>query len=275
MSAGQGLAGSVMTSGKLRRIADLADEDGSGGGRGGHGIRSWLGVPLFMYGECEGVIAVQSTRKSAFRVDDERLLESLGLQIAGALQNAHLYELAMVDGLTSLFVRRYFDARIEEEVERSKRYGTAFSVIMMDVDDFKRLNDTFGHLVGDRVLRAISNVVKAQMRGVDTAARYGGEEITIILPRTEMVTAYNVGERIRAAIADLRITTDSEPPKVLSVTASFGIASYPESKAADGTDLVRRADRALYRAKKMGKNRVELFWTDDSGPVAAVVEPAP
>ncbi len=275
MSDGQGLAGSVMTSGKLRRIADLADEDGSGGGRGGHGIRSWLGVPLFMYGVCEGVIAVQSTRKAAFRVDDERLLESLGLQIAGALQNAHLYELAMVDGLTSLFVRRYFDARIEEEVERSKRYGTAFSVIMMDVDDFKHLNDTFGHLVGDRVLRAISNVVKGQMRGVDTAARYGGEEIAVILPRTEMVAAYNLAERIRGAIAELRLTTDEDPPKVLTVTASLGIAAYPESKASTGEDLVRNADRALYRAKKTGKNRVELFWIDDSGPRLTTVGDCP
>ena len=148
----------------------------------------------------------------------------------------------MVDGLTGLFMRRYFDARIDEEIERSKRYGTPFSVVMMDVDDFKKLNDTHGHLIGDRVLRAIANVVKAQMRGVDTAARYGGEEIAVILPRTEMVDAYNVGERIRAAIAELRITTDDDPPKALVVTASFGIASYPESKAAD-----RRGPRAARR----------------------------
>jgi diguanylate cyclase (GGDEF)-like protein len=178
----------------------------------------------------------------------------------------------MVDGLTGLFMRRYFDARIEEEIERSKRYGTPFSVVMMDVDDFKKLNDEHGHLMGDRVLRAIANVVKSQMRGVDTAARYGGEEIAVILPRTEMVTAYNVGERIRAAIADQRITTDSDPPMVLAVTASFGIAAYPESKAADGEDLVRRADRALYRAKRTGKNRVELFWSDDTGPVRSLGE---
>src|SRR5678815_5798012 len=124
------------------------------------------------------------------------------------------------------FMRRYFDARIEEEIERSKRYGTPFSVVMMDVDDFKKLNDEHGHLIGDRVLRAIANVVKAQMRGVSTAARYGGEEIALILPRTEMVSAYNVGERIRAAIAELRITTDAEASQTLRVTASFGIASY-------------------------------------------------
>jgi diguanylate cyclase (GGDEF)-like protein len=165
-------------------------------------------------------------------------------------------------------VRRYFDARIEEEIERSKRYGTPFSVVMMDVDNFKNLNDEHGHLIGDRVLRAISNVVKAQMRGVDTAARYGGEEVALILPRTDMLNAYNVGERIRSAIADQRVTTDSEPPKVVSVTASLGIASFPESKAENGEDLVRLADRALYRAKKTGKNRVELFWSDDTGPRA-------
>lgn len=268
ISEGEGAAGWVMTKGTSRRIDDLESaEDVAIGGDGTEGIRSWLGVPLMMYGGCEGVIAVQSTRTAAFRADHQRLLESLGLQIAAALQNAHLYELAMVDGLTGLFMRRYFDARIEEEIERSKRYSTPFSVLMMDVDDFKKLNDEHGHLIGDRVLRAIANCVKSQLRGVDTAARYGGEEIAVILPRSDMVAAYNVGERIRAAITELRVTTDSDPPKALSVTASFGVASYPESKAVSAEDLIRRADRALYRAKKTGKNRVELFWSDESGPV--------
>lgn len=267
MEEGEGAAGWVMTHGTARRIDDLSVDADVPSRGSAHGMRSWLGVPLFMYGGCEGVIAVQSAHAGAFRADHQRLLESLALQIAGALQNAHLYELAMVDGLTGLFVRRYFDARIEEEIERSKRYGTAFSVVMMDVDDFKMLNDTHGHLIGDRVLRGIAHVVKAQMRGVDTAARYGGEEIAVILPRTELVNAYNVGERLRAAIAELRITTDAEPSEVLRVTASFGIAAYPESTASDGEDLVRRADSALYRAKRTGKNRVELFWSDQAAPV--------
>ncbi len=266
MQAGQGASGWVMTHAQGRRVDDLAHADFVTDGAG-HGIRSWLGVPLFMYGDCDGVVAVQSSRLAAFKPEHQRLLESLALQIAAALQNAHLYELAMVDGLTGLFVRRYFDARIEEEIERSRRYGTPFSVIMLDVDDFKKLNDTYGHLVGDRVLRAIANVIKAQMRGVDTAARYGGEEMAVILPRTEMVGAYSLAERIREAIAELRITTDDEPPRALAVTASLGIAAYPESKAQTGEDLVRRADRALYRAKKTGKNRVELFWTDDPSGV--------
>src|SRR5258707_8547925 len=216
MAEGEGLAGAVMAEVASRRIDDLRRSEVAVGAD--HGIRSWLGVPLFMYGECEGVVAVQSSRVGAFKIEHQRLLESLALQIAAALQNAHLYELAMVDGLTGLFMRRYFDARIEEEIERSKRYGSAFSVVMMDVDDFKSFNDAHGHLIGDRVLRGIANVVKSQMRGVDTAARYGGEEIAVILPRTELVNAYNVGERIRGAIAALRITTDVHPAQSLRVT---------------------------------------------------------
>ena len=176
MEEGVGAAGAVMKAGAARLIDDLSASDIATDGAS-HDIKSWLGIPLMMYGGCEGVIAVQSSRAGAFRADHQRILESLGLQIAAALQNAHLYELAMVDGLTGLFMRRYFDARIDEEIERSKRFGTPFSVVMMDVDDFKKLNDTHGHLIGDRVLRGIANTVKSQMRGVDTAARYGGEEI--------------------------------------------------------------------------------------------------
>ncbi len=271
MKPGEGAAGWVMSHAIARRIDDFATSDVPTD-TPSHGMHSWLGAPLFRYGDCDGVVAVQSSRIGAFKPEHQRLLESLALQIAAALQNAHLYELAMVDGLTGLFVRRYFDARIEEEIERSRRYGTPFSVIMLDVDDFKKLNDTYGHLVGDRVLRAIANVVKAQMRGVDTAARYGGEEVAVILPRTEMVGAYNLAERIREAIAELRITTDDEPPRALAVTASLGISAFPESKALDGVDLVRRADKALYRAKKTGKNRVELFWSDDPSGIHKLAE---
>ncbi|MCB9565479.1 MAG: sensor domain-containing diguanylate cyclase, partial [Kofleriaceae bacterium] len=132
-------------------IADLVDSDVAVGAAGTEGVRAWLGVPIFMYGGCEGVLSVQSRTAGVFGAEHQRLLESIGLQVAAALQNAHLYEMAMVDGLTGLFVRRYFDARIEEEIERAKRYETGFSVVMMDVDDFKRLNDTHGHQVGDRV----------------------------------------------------------------------------------------------------------------------------
>jgi diguanylate cyclase (GGDEF)-like protein len=251
-----GAIGEVLTSRAAKMLADQPD-----------GVASWLGVPLYLYGDVGGVLAIQSRTAEAFTLAHQRLLESIGLQVAQALQNAHLYEMAMVDGLTGLFVRRYFDARIEEEIERARRYGQGFSVVMMDVDDFKALNDTHGHQVGDRVLRQVAACVKANMRGVDTASRYGGEEIALILPRTEMVSAYNQAERIRASIAAGRVADGDE---TVAVTASFGIAAYPESGATTAEELVKRADRALYRAKRTGKNRVELFWGDESGRIAAL-----
>lgn len=265
----EGATGQVVAQQAPLRIDDLATSAIDPGPTGTEGVRAWLGVPVFMHGACEGVLIVQSRQAGVFTGQDQRLLVSLALQVAAALENAHLYEMAMVDGLTGLFVRRYFDARIEEEIERSRRFGTPFAVVMMDIDDFKHLNDTHGHLAGDRVLRDVATIVKNNMRGVDTAARYGGEELALILPRTELVAALNQAERVRAGIADHRVAGEADGP-VLSVTASFGIAAYPESGATTAEDLVRRADRALYRAKKTGKNRVELFWSDDSGSTKAV-----
>jgi len=269
VARGEGATGEVVRGLAPLRIDDLAASPIDLGPGGAQGVRAWLGVPVFMHGACEGVLVVQSRQVAAFTAQDGKLLVSLALQVAAALENAHLYEMAMVDGLTGLFVRRYFDARIEEEIERSRRFGTPFAVVMMDIDDFKRLNDTHGHLAGDRVLREVAAIVKTNMRGVDTAARYGGEELALILPRTELVAALNQAERVRASIADHRTAGDADGP-VLGVTASFGIAAYPESGATTAEDLVRRADRALYRAKKTGKNRVELFWSDDSGSRAVV-----
>jgi diguanylate cyclase (GGDEF)-like protein len=254
-----GLAARVMGS---KRSVYLEDLDKSGEvGAGDSGIRSWLGVPLEIHGDVAGALAVQSRSAHAFAPGRTRLLEAIGAQAAVAFENARLYELAMVDGLTGLFVRRYLDARLDEEVQRSLRFGSDFSVVMMDIDDFKRLNDTYGHPVGDRLLRGIAETVRRSMRAVDTAARYGGEEFAMILPRTPMVEAYNQAERIRQHIADYRLNADGH---VLSVTASFGIASFPESGADGAEALVRLADRALYRAKRTGKNRVELFWPDDT-----------
>jgi GGDEF domain-containing protein len=196
---GDGATGQVVSRQEPLLIDDLAASTIDPGPEGTEGVRSWLGVPVFMHGACEGVLVVQSRQPAAFTAQDQRLLVSLALQVAAALENAHLYEMAMVDGLTGLFVRRYFDARIEEEIERSRRFGTPFAVVMIDLDDFKKLNDTHGHLAGDRVLRDIAAIVRTNMRGVDTAARYGGEELALILPRTELAAALNQAERAPAS----------------------------------------------------------------------------
>lgn len=260
---GGGLAAKVMAEGRSLYLSDIERDGSAASARGvaDSGVRSWIGVPIEIYGAVAGALAVQSRTAHAFSSAQVRLLEAIAAQAAVALQNARLYELAMVDGLTGLFVRRYFDARLDEEIQRSKRFGSEFSAVMMDIDDFKHLNDTHGHQAGDRVLRAIGEIIRHQMRAVDTAARYGGEEFAMILPRTSMVDAYNQAERIRQQIADYRFTVEGQ---VLAVTASFGIASHPESKADSAEMLIRQADRAMYRAKRTGKNRVELYWADDA-----------
>ena len=261
LGEGEGLAARVMAENRPLYATDLERTRAAPGAGVRPGARSWLGVPLEIHGAVEGVLAVQARAPQAFAPERIRLLEAIGAQSAVALQNARLYDLAMVDGLTGLFVRRYFDARLDEEVQRARRIETEFSIVIMDIDDFKQLNDTYGHPVGDLLLRGIADIVRGQMRAVDTAARYGGEEFAMILPRTPMVDAYNQAERIRRQIAAFRLSAEG---RELSVTASFGIAAHPDSGADGAEALIRLADRALYRAKRTGKNRVELFWRDDA-----------
>ena len=258
-SGTEGLTGRVIAARETVYIPS-----GAGGDR--PDTRSWLGVPMMLDDRVGGVLAVESRSADAFTGDHRQLLEAIAAQASVALQNAQLYQLAMVDGLTRLYVRRYFDARLEEEMQRADRFDSEFSMAMMDLDSFKRLNDEHGHVVGDKVLRMVASIVKAEMRGVDTASRYGGEEFALILPRTTMVDAYNQAERIRQRIERAEIV---EGETIVRVTASFGIASHPESGASSGEELVRLADRALYRAKRTGKNRVELYWPSDEDAAEA------
>jgi diguanylate cyclase (GGDEF)-like protein len=262
IAVGEGASGWILAHRKPLCLADLRRSEFFAGSNADAGVRSWMGVPLGSNqgeGEAEGVLAVQSRQRGVFGEAELRVLEAIGAQTSIALQNVRLYELAMVDGLTKLFVRRYFDARLDEEVQRSLRFETDFSVVMMDIDDFKQLNDTHGHQAGDEVLRRVAAIIKRQMRGVDTAARYGGEEFAMILPRTSMLDAYTQAERIRSLIEEQTLDAAGT---ALTITASFGIAAYPESGKGDAADVVRRADIALYRAKRTGKNRVELYWAE-------------
>jgi diguanylate cyclase (GGDEF)-like protein len=208
-------------------------------------------VPLTMYGETTGALVAESHAPDAFGPHELRLLDAIGGQAAAAVENARLYALANVDGLTGLYVRRYFDLRVSEEIERARRFSTSFALVMLDLDDFKRLNDTHGHIVGDRALREVAQLAARQLRGVDLAARYGGEELAFLLPRTSLADAHAVAERIRASIAAYDFAG-------LSITASLGVAGWTESGAIDPERLVERADAALYRAKAAGKNRVEI-----------------
>jgi diguanylate cyclase (GGDEF)-like protein len=217
--------------------------------------RTRLVVPMRMYGETIGALVAESAHEDAFGPDERRLLDAIAGQAASAVEKARLYALANVDGLTGLYCRRYFDVRIAEEIERARRFETSFCLILMDLDDFKRLNDSLGHLAGDRALREVAAISASQLRGVDLAARYGGEELAFLLPRTALPAAHAVAERIREAVASHSI---GENGRAMRVTASLGVAGWAESGVDDLASVVARADAALYRAKAAGKNRVEV-----------------
>jgi len=227
-------------------------------------FRSWLGVPLIIYDDVIGVICVQTTVADAYTVDHQRVLVTIADQAAVALENSRLYELATVDGLTGLLVRRHFEHRLEEEWARSGRYGTDFAVGILDLDDFKSLNDTFGHPAGDQALRAAAAIVRGTMRGHDLAGRYGGEEFSILLPRTGLPEAAVLAERIRADIERMRLDVGGGQ---IRLTASIGLVAFPDARAQRAADLVALADEAMYVAKRLGKNRV--CTSDDRAPRAA------
>ncbi|MSP62713.1 MAG: GGDEF domain-containing protein [Myxococcales bacterium] len=210
--------------------------------------RSEIVLPLLRFGEALGELRIEADAAGRLGADELRIAEAIAAQATAALENARLYALATVDGLTGLHTRRHFDARLDEEVERSHRFGTAFALLLLDLDDFKRINDRHGHLAGDRALRETARQVLAQLRGIDLAGRYGGEEVAIILPRTTIPDAVQVGERIRAGLAE---ASDG----AVRVTVSIGVTGFVPGD--DARALIGRADAALYRAKAHGKDRVE------------------
>jgi diguanylate cyclase (GGDEF)-like protein len=217
---------------------------------------SRLCIPLISFGQTLGVLALDSDKTDAFRDGDQQSLESVADICATAIQNAHYVErvkqLAYLDGLTGIFNRRFFELRIIEEIERARRYGSGMAVIMADIDQFKRLNDEFGHLLGDEVLRQVSSLFHQQLRKMDVVCRYGGEEFAILLAQVNAEEALGVAEKLKKAVAGWQF-----PGVPRTITISAGTAVLPEH-GATRDDLVRAADTALYSAKQSGRNRVCL-----------------
>jgi diguanylate cyclase (GGDEF)-like protein len=168
-------------------------------------------------------------------------------------QHERAEEEAITDALTGLSNQRRFRQILAKEVERAKRFDRPLSVVMLDLDDFKDINDNHGHLQGDRVLREVGRVLRLESREVDEPARYGGEEFAIVLPETRTEGAMEVGERIRRRLDRIRLPLDG-PGGQLRIRASVGVAGSPEQPP-DVQTLIKAADQALYRAKQQGKNR--------------------
>lgn len=230
---------------------------------------SVLAVPLVVGGRPVGALVAGKYQEHAFRRDSIRFMEALASQAATAVENGRLFgeahQWAVRDGLTGLYNYRYFANRFGDELARAARYGGAVSLIMIDVDLFKRVNDTWGHLEGDEVLRQIGQLLEHETRESDIVARYGGEEFAIILPQAHLEQALGVADKLRDTVARHHFSA-VETSDTIHVTISCGVASYPEF-AADAEALLRFADSSLYEAK-VQRNTVRGALPRDGTPTS-------
>lgn len=193
-----------------------------------------------------------------FSERDESMIISLANHTATLWQKARFYEMATIDGLTQLYVRRFFEQRMSEEIRKAQRLERKLSIMLIDIDHFKKFNDTWGHQTGDDVLRTVAKKIKDNVRkGIDIAARYGGEELTVIMPETDSNGAMILAERIRLAIQNTPLENPAGGTP-LQVTVSMGVSTFPD-QAITVQGLVEKADIGLYKSKADGRNRVTLY----------------
>lgn len=189
----------------------------------------------------------------------------LRARVRSAYRMKYLLELlekkAQIDGLTGLYNRAFFDARLDQEFERARRYGLHISLVILDIDHFKRVNDTYGHVFGDEVLSEVADVLRARARSVDVVARYGGEEFVVILPEQILSGAMVVARRVREHVESLSPRFGEQ---IVPVTASLGVASTQQLGYTSPQALVEAADKSLYSAKQNGRNQIRVW--DGNGP---------
>ncbi len=229
-------------------------------------IRTGIGAPLVIDGKAYGLLAVSGIGLSE---SDVPAISAFGSQIAIAVEKAllirNIQELAITDGLTGIYNRRNFGELLEVELRRTKRYPGSVSLLIADIDHFKAVNDSRGHLAGDGVLKSLSMILKGAVRETDHVARLGGDEFGIILPNTSEGMAAVMAERIRRSVEDNDFKFDSQR---IALTLSLGVASALVERGELEDDLVRKADFALYQAKQQGRNRVCTYSlsSDNNGP---------
>jgi diguanylate cyclase (GGDEF)-like protein len=193
-----------------------------------------------------------------FTPDDLRLFTVISDLAAAAAENARLYqhaqELAITDGLTGLYLRRFFNQRFDEELMRFQEHGTPFTLLILDLDHFKRINDRLGHVAGDQILIQVADILKKEARIADITCRFGGEEFALILPNTPAEGGLIMAERIRVKIAERGFLAGSE---AIQLTVSIGLGECPRH-GRNQLDLVKSADEALYTAKRTGRNNAMM-----------------
>ena len=252
---GEGIAGRVFLTAKpivvnnIRKDNVFVDSEASY-------VRSIACIPMIVYNDVIGVINVTNKRYGMqFTDDDVEMLKAVADQAAVAINKAQLWDMAVTDSLTGLYVRRYFMVKLHEEVHRAERYNNILSIVMADLDRFKNINDTYGHDVGDRVLKEIGRFLQQNVRDLDMVARYGGEEFVIMIPEAAKDAAYSMSERLRKKFSRLKFEN------LPQITISLGIATFPfDGKQPE--DLLRKADAAMYAAKKAGRNQVARYTRD-------------
>jgi len=267
---GEGIAGSVLSEGRaLVTTMDQLGRQTVPARR--YKTKSFISYPIAIGARKIGVLNLaDKIGGGAYDAADLSVIELVGPQIALALeraawqQRANQYQLmSITDPLTGLHNRRYMEARLAEELSRSRRYDYPMSFMMIDIDDFKLYNDRDGHQAGDRALEIIAQCLRAALRKVDVASRYGGEEFSILLPQTDLQEAGVIADRIRRKVSETRFPHGNAQP-LGSVTVSIGLSSY--SAALDSAEaVIRAADRALYHAKSHGKNRAYAYQSAPAG----------
>ncbi|MBN1210134.1 MAG: diguanylate cyclase [Myxococcaceae bacterium] len=261
---GEGACGRAAETLRAVYLPDVSDRSSIFAKRnlvGGTDHGSLLAVPMVHTDKLLGVMNFQRPEVAGFSPEELELLMAVADQAATAVKNARLHaetvQLTMTDPLTGAPNRRHLFNRLEAELARAERYSSPLSILMVDVDHFKRLNDSAGHRAGDETLRVVSDVLRGRVRKVDTLARYGGEEFMVLLPQTSKADAVEVGEKLRRAVLETAALASPSQPTG-HVTISIGVACYPVD-AADQETLVDCADSALYGSKRGGRNKVTPY----------------